>query len=391
MKNLYNFILESLDIQFLLLSFEDAMEYFNKHGIFKDKATMKSGLDESDIKKLYDYAEEYSMPCPIVANYQRKSGRFVFRRWVAKISDDLNIDVYKNAGRYKGLHNTKLKEDGKFFPSSEDFEYIISYSHNKNNLDMYDVDNIEYVFSKKLESNSKMEQLMMYYSDNEESCKRMIEPLKGINSKLYKLPTEDKAVSEWYDLGDYKRYGKKPNNTPKTDVISADGKYKISLKKSGGAQLASGYECESRATLMCCIDHIEIEEDKNLLLKLLQKEWYQPTKDGRNISQKKSDGDEELLKAEKEIKNMSAELNGIILRNPKFKMAVMREAATGEIKFGANSRSCANYVLVWSDIKNDNRLYEMDEYLDHCYNSAKFNLGFKTAGNSQVALRIMVK
>lgn len=400
MKELKQFLTENIvnifeangGLQFLVLSYDDAMQYFNEHKVFDKPAIKKSGMTPDDIKQLYDYAEQYNMPCPIVANYQRKGGHFVFRRWVAKISDMLEIDVYKNAGPYHGLHNTNLKEDGKYFPSSEDFEYIIAYSHNKNALNMPDPDNIEFVASKQMESDSKLEQLMTYYVKNEESCLRMIIPLDSINSELYKLPNINSASKEWYDLGDYKRYSKSPDKTPKTDVISKDGKYKISFKKIGGAQLMSGAECESRATMMACIDTITTDEDKELLLSLLKDNWYKPKKDGRTISQKMADGDEELLNAKANIKNMSVVINEILGRNPEFKRALMHEATTGNIKFGKDSPAAANYVLVWDDVSNKNHLYTIDEYVDHCISSARFSFDFKTANNNSIlSFRIIVK
>ena len=404
MKTLTDYLFESVDnitemiveangdLQFLLLSYDDAIKYFDEYKIFNNKTIIKSGLTKDDIEKLYKYADEYSMPCPIVANYQRKGGKFVFRRWVAKLNDSLDIDVYKNAGPYQGLHNTNLKEDGKYFPSSEDFEYVIAYAHNKNTMNMPDPDNIEFVSKKQMESDSKLEQLMTFYVKNEESCLRMIEPLKGINSELYKLPNINATSKSWHELGDYKRYSKSPDKTPKTDVISANGKYKLSLKKASGAQLMSGAECESRATMMACIDTINNENDKELLHNLLKDNWYKPTKDGRTISQKLADGDQELLNAKASIKTMTATINDIISRNPDFKRALMYEAATGEIKFGKNSPAAANYILVWDDVTNNNHLYTIDEYLDHCYNSARFSFDFKTSNNSSnLSFRINVK
>ena len=35
-----------------------------------------------------------------------------------------------------------FKEDGKYFPSAEDFEYVIAYSHNKNSLDEICIESI---------------------------------------------------------------------------------------------------------------------------------------------------------------------------------------------------------------------------------------------------------
>lgn len=387
-------IVESTEPSFFLLSFEEAKKYFETYGILDDKNTKKCGLTLGDLEYIYEYAENNSMPCPIVANYQRKPGKFVFRRWVEKLNDELDIDLnkYKTAGFYQGLHNTNLKEDGKFFPSSEDFEYVIAYSHNKVNLGVVDPDNIEFVSSKEFQKDSKLEQLMSYFVANEEACIAMSDKLKHIDSELYKLPNETLTTSEWSKLGDYKRYGKKPNKTPKTDIISKDNKYKISLKKTGGAQLMSGSECETRATLLSCIDYITNEEDKELLNNILKDSWYKPDNNGKTIGQMLSSGDEELMGVKASLKKMTSDLNGIIERNSEFKRAVLYESATGEVKFGKDSQAAANYVFVWDDRSNKSKLYDMDEYIDHCLNTAKFGFGFKTANNrSLIVLRIMTK
>ena len=75
-----------------------------------------------------------------------------------------------------------------------------------------------------------------------------------------------------------------------------------------------------------------------------------------------------------------------------FKKAVMYEAATGEKKFGANSPATANYILVWDDLnQNNNHLYNIKDYIESKVNSAKFNIGFKTAKDVGIAMRIAIK
>ena len=399
MKTLKDILLESSKsaYQYLLLSYDDAVNYFEEYNILKNKDIIKTGLTLEDIKDFYEYAEENNMPCPIVANYQKKPGKFVFRRWVGKKFDEelSSFDMRKNAGPYQGLHNTRLKENGKYFPSSEDFEFVIAYSHNKNNINnendiIDDSNNIEFVTKKTIETDAKLEQLMLYYAQNEDDCLNMVKPLSNINSALYKA-TSTNVTSEWIKLGKYKEFGNRSNKTPKTDLISKDGNYKISLKKAKGSQLMSGAECEARATLLSCIDYINNDNDKELLYSLVKDQWYKPLKDGKTIKQKTEEGDVEILKAKSDIKEMSVLLNEIIFRNEKFKEAVIREAATGEIKFGKNSTSTANYVLVWSDEKSHlNRLYTIDEYIAHCMSVAKFSISFKTANSSYVTLRIAV-
>ena len=399
MKQLKTFLMEELDnifesneVSFLLLDFESAMTYFNEHKTFEKKKIIEMGLTADIIKQLYEWYDEYQLPCPIVANYERKPGNFVFRRWVGKYSDELPIELYKKYGPYQGLHNTRLKEDGKYFPSAEDYEYIIAYSHNKNNNDIPDPENIELVTSKQLESNSKLEQIMLYYAQNENSCKMLSYSLKNISSNLYKLPNVKTTTSEWKKLGNYK---KEPNKTPKTDIISDDNKYRISVKKcKDGSQLMSGGECESRATLLSCIDYLKSDADKKLLIDLCNLEWKIPSKTGKTAKERRASGDEEILSIDKNNKHKTEILNSIV-ENPvniEFKKAVMYEAATGEKKFGANSPATANYILVWDDLnQNNNHLYNIKDYIESKVNSAKFNIGFKTAKDVGIAMRIAIK
>lgn len=399
MKQLKTFLLEELDnifesneVSFLLLDFESAMAYFNEHKTFENKKIIQMGLTADIIKQLYKWYDENQLPCPIVANYKRKPGNFVFRRWVGKYSDELPIELYKNFGPYQGLHNTKLKEDGKYFPSAEDYEYIIAYSHNKNNNNIPDPENIELVTSKQLESNSKLEQLMLYYAQNENSCEMLSYSLKNISSNLYKLPNVKTTTSEWKKLGNYK---KEPNKTPKTDIISTDNNYRISVKKfKNGSQLMSGGECESRATLLSCIDYLKSDNDKKLLIDLCKSEWKIPSKTGKTAKERRAKGDEEILSINKDNKHMTEILNSII-ENPiniEFKKAVMYEAATGEKKFGINSPATANYILVWDELSsNNNHLYNIKDYIDKKVNNATFNIGFKTAKDIGIAMRIAVK
>ena len=413
MKTLKEFIIESIgNLQFLLTSAEDAIHYFEEPGgffsnkkIFKDSNKVKQFT--KFVEDLYKEAEDYKKPCPIVGNYHNKPG-FVFRRWVGQFAEDYStifdgLNINKSNGLYKGLHNTTIKEDNKFFPSSADYEYIIAYSHNKNNVgygkkedDATNMENIKFVGgvnNDKDITNTKLEQLMMYYNNNENSCIGMVKVLKNeIKSRLKKYPNESNVSDNWYKIGDYKRYSKKPNRTPKTDIISEDEKYRISVKKSVGAQLMSGGECESRATLMSCIELIDIEQDKKILSEMLQSEWYTPTKDGRSITQKKQDGDEELLNAMSNVKDMQNTLDGIFTRNEKFKEGVIYEALTGEIKFGKDDRASANYVLVWNETNPEkSMLYSVDDYLKKIKNDCKLYFAFKSSNNiSYLSFRINV-
>lgn len=389
------------DLQHLVLNCNDAIAFFNEYKLFD-----KVNISESDIEFIYDYATNHNMPCPLVANYKRQPGKFAFRRWVKQLNEHFdNFDVTKVKSPYGGLHDTRLKEDGVWFPSAEDYEYVIAFSHNKINCKNNEDDkNIEYVASKEKKPDSKLEQLLAFYAENEASCNMMVNILKNNvkNSTLKKLKNEATVSDYWWTAGTFKERNKKPNNTPKTDIISHDGKYRISLKNADGSQLMSGGECECRATLMSFIDLIDYVDkttnisDHDTLKTLLSDAWITPKNDGRSFKEKRAAG-EDLTQYDKNKNALKSGVLPIIQRNEKFKKAIIREAITGELKFGGKEHndcdSIATHVLTWDPInENNNKLYTVDEYVEHCMGHASFAFESKSSnGSGYLAFRIPVK
>ena len=383
------------DLQHLVLNCDDAIAFFNEHKLFD-----KVNISKSDITHIYDYATKHNMPCPLVANYKRKPGKFAFRRWVKQLSEDFkNFDVTQVKSPYGGLHDTRLKEDGVWFPSAEDYEYVIAFSHNKINCENNEDDkNIEYVASKEKKPDSKLEQLLAFYAENEASCNMMVNILTNTvgNSTLKKLKNEAKVSDYWWTVGTFKSRHKNPNNTPKTDIISHDGKYRISLKNAEGSQLMSGGECECRATLMSFIDLITKESDRIMLKEVLSDGWITPKNDGRSFKEKRAAG-EDLTEYDKNKNTLKSVVLPIIQRNEKFKKAIIREAITGELKFGGKEHndcdSIATHVLTWDPInKDNNKLYTVDEYVEYCMKNASFAFESKSSnGSGYLAFRIPVK
>lgn len=369
---------------------KSALVWFNKHGLVKDGKiycgrTKDIYFTLDEIEELYKYAIENNKSCPIIANYRGQAGKFVFRRWVgaddeaANIFD--NIDIRDQKGSpYMGLHNTNMRDEGHWFPSPEDYEYIIAYAYNKvNNLFTNDAENMLYVSGKPVTAGSKTEQLMLHYSNNKNEIDNIVSQIPSDLGRIKKLPTEKtSSLEEWKEAGHYLN---SINKTPKTDLITEKG-YKISLKKAGGSQLMSGFECESRATLSLCarkLGDMKILEEVESLFK---EEWASKLT--------KHDTDKREV-----AKLKNSDLTAIIknlFKNKDFKRAVMHEAASGEMKFGKNSNSCANYVFVWNEVKrSDNKFYKIDEYIDHVFSSATPIIAFKTADKTSTSLRITTK
>lgn len=388
-------IFEGTTLQYFMLNYESdgkeegVEEYFKRHNLLKDGRIKVYGgkgkyITLEEIKAVYEYAAEHDMPCPMVVDYKGKPGDFVFRRWVAQLSDIFEgIDIIQEKGKpFQGLHNTNMKEDGKWFPLAEDMESVISYAYNKvNNLFKTDPENILYVTGKELESNSKAEQLMQYYAGNQKALDNIVGSLPNNLGKMRKLPTSGKATNEWIELGKYKEAGMRPNNTPKTDVFS--DKARISFKKAGGSQLMSGYEQEARATLMYAAQEIGDESIIQQVESLFEQPWL------RNINSSV----ESEARANAQIRNRDlTKTVKDLFANKEFKRLVLLEAASGAAKYGKNSDNTADHVFVWDMLNpGKNKLYTIEQYVDHIFDQAQVLISLKTATKTSTALRITTK
>lgn len=363
MLGLYKFLAEHLILEnteakaYLINNYEEAVKYLDELGLFDDKDP--SGITKQDIKELFNYMTTNMKKAPIVANYGGKKG-FAFRRWVA---DDNVADIFTKINSVKqrgyickGFHNTSMKENGAWEPGSTEMEIVIAYVFNKYyNFKTDDKDNIEY--SSGNSWNNDVNQKILNWCKiqiNYDKIVNIVKTMSVIKTPIRKKETSDPTTKEWEELGNYKANGKKPNKTPKTDLISEDNKYKISLKNSKGAQLMSGKYNESMATLISAIDGISDENDRKKLLSLFDVVWY-------DINTKLVDLTPEDIRvkklSEKELhKNATNILSYLINKYQDFKYKIMFEAATGNIKFGNNSPAAANYVLSW-DAQNQSTLF----------------------------------
>lgn len=376
-------------VQHFAVEFEDFKTWAEECGIVKDgiivvgrkKLNLSISMDE--VASMYEYAKENKKPCPIIVNYKRKKGHFVFRRWVAILNDDFsNINIIEDSGApFDGLHNTNLKEDGKWFPNAEDYESIISFAYNKkHNLFETDTENITYVTKQEPTADSKAEQLMYYYVANAEVIDGIVDKLPNDCGKMCKLSNKDQVTSEWEKLGHYREDGVRPNTVPKTDILSE--KYNISVKEAGGSQLASGYEQESRATLVWAAEQLGDEEVLKKVNSLFETPWL------RNINSTK-DADK---RAEAQDKNRDmTKVIKELWENREFKYLVIKEAMTGAVKFGRSDKA-ANCVFVWDEVNPGNsKLYEIEEYINHVIDNSVVIIALKTATKTSTAFRIITK
>ena len=158
-------------------------------------------------------------------------------------------------------------------------------------------------------------------------------------------------------LGKFWKQSGATNKTPKTDIASNDFKEKISLKKSGGSQLASAEKKEAIAIVNQALSMMG--EDKKFAQGLTQQlgEKMDRLVSGETVTSlrkraKAGESDEAIIdfqKKDKDNKELSAVLRSFINQdnamNTLFSKHIVLEAATGNGKFGgAKTKPAANLL-----------------------------------------------
>lgn len=208
---------------------------------------------------------------------------------------------------------------------------------------------------------------------------------------LGKLNNVPDTTDEWYELG---MYTKKPNTTPKTDIIVSSKKgVKISVKEESGARLMSGAINETIATIRVAIRESNNKELKEFADSIFEKLKGKPTR-GRikgttagilkKLNLRENPNDEPEDESEKIIWNIEQakrELAALIEEIKKFPdvyKALLHEAITGDVKFGENNPASANYILTW-DKKGNCEVYDIDQYIKKFGASYKVYATYKSA------------
>ena len=250
-------------------------------------------------------------------------------------------------------------------------------------------------------------------NDSSKPCHSIALVLKeNINAKsIKKLENRDgdKPTEVWRNAG---AYGEgRIDYTPKTDLISDNGEYRISLKEAAGSQLMSGKfnegGSEALATLNTTIQHLgkEYTIDKILNVSLndddinntfnvneVLKSFYENKNlsgKGSVISDIKSGkaGSEQDKKNLEDITNklnlFAEKLQNLCNNNKVFREEFLKEAATGNIKFGENSKSAANCWFVYNLKKGTAEFYDSwksfyNNYLET--HKIKILVNFKSGG-----------
>ena len=469
---------ESLDDKyskmFLVKTFKEFMEYFTSSqvrktqlmtfceltGLFADIENYNTDAvsNTDDFYLLYKLSEQINYGAPVVGEHRgtnRAKNRFAFRRWVYDKSDEweemrkLNgvtgrdpIDCdrflsYKHSRAYKTgfneFHKTSLKEDGVHGTkemSAQDFETVIATYYNYMHCNESDTEHdkditAEFIMSDQNCSQSKAEELLSYIKDKSKTidlnCDKLSSLLDGKgHGRLLKLIGSRNSTSlAWRKLGDFTS---NPMSTPKTDLITEDGKIRISLKKTGGAQAMSGAQNESVATiktaLLMYVNEVGDTDETRLLQNelniFMDKEWgkYQSSK---TIKQLKQENNEEILsKFPGFIWPFNKWLNANVNSNKILKKHLILEALTGKCKFmpygidpsvdqealvdklsetESLSRQEANHIFVWSlDNKEDSYVKSIRDYVDSSIDKARVYVRWKSSGqNHNVSLVIEIK
>lgn len=387
MRTLKQFILEADNAKYILKTPKDAFEFF---GVEPD----------SDAGKLISYMysiapenpdTETGYSSPFVGNYNSKTG-FACRRWVKDNAalieymekNNISFETAFPKKSFKDYHNTTLEKiDG--FPTSADEEIFIAMSINVKSIgDDKSEEAMKYALfgdeNKKLSDKEQhvFDKFYKYYTDHKSSIDSRAEDFDvepgDLFTKCTNAAVKDDIQDTWKDDGDYTKY---PDYTPKTDIISKNGR-KISVKKSDGAQAMSGGMNETAATLMT-YSYLLDDETKKKINSLFKDDDGNPIDwNGKN--------DERNKKLNATIKDIFRNKEA----NKQFIIAVLTEALTGAGKFGEDSDGVSTEMLTWSTdgklIVDDIETYIYRTYKNLSENSVTIN--HKSSGHTWTVMRM---
>jgi|TARA_R110002096_G_scaffold58135_1_gene146723 hypothetical protein len=245
----------------------------------------------------------------------------------------------KGATGFKSSSFTHVKASGSP-PTGAEWEDVIVYAYNKLNGKSTDAATVE--VAEKFGNYTDVADKIAANFNNQLKAKQLVQTGRGMG-----------AIS----LGPIWKESGAKNKTPKTDIASSNFKEKISLKKSGGSQLASPTRAEAIAIVKAAMS--EMGEDRTMAAKLvstmetnmsslisretagdLRKQSKAGSKTDAVIDfQAKDKGNKELTKMLEGLINQDTAVNAL------FSKHIVLEAATGNHKFGgAGSPAAANLL-----------------------------------------------
>ena len=232
----------------------------------------------------------------------------------------------------------------------------------------------------------------------------------GINPGVYKMLQKEKAALKAGELiakAIAKRFGNKnakaeqygrakssltsfwksygaTDTTPKTDILI--GKARLSLK-IGLAQLMSGGQAESMATFYAALKATpNIKKDKqftkvNKIFESFVKSTLAP---GQLRPIIKKGNNPVVNAAEKAHKDCMKELGMLFEKSPDFQIAFAREAMSGYEKYGKDSNSAAEFMVVASPDGTKVSIHSVDDdaYCTKIATKMRLQARFKTSGQT---------
>lgn len=459
MKSFLEYLVENSQ-QYLISTFGQAKEYIEKYDCLKDTNltlddiqiifdySLSNQKTKSDIKKFLD-----NRPEPFVADYNGIPGRFALRKWIAtkKVIDTSKISTKMGGSNknnlFAGFHNTSLKGStdnnvsSNWQPSAQDYESIICLAYNVRNDALNDKEKIGITEAQQIIKNihnniisedeiSESDRCKVFYAKHKNELDACVDPLlnnihvkqaKGI--RLDKLPNDLKQSELWKAIGKIngdENLNLKPDNTPKTDIISSNNKLRISCKKATGAQLMSGAQNETVATIITALYRTFGKEEKwpeNIKIfkeQITNKRWkkikFSSLLNVRDLKKTPIDHltpeeistREQILSGEKELSDIKIILHKLLTENKKFENNLLYEALTGNAKFGgkiddeSSEKPVANIIFEWDiDELDKSNVYTISEYIKHLQSGkieVKYDFSYKTSGNtSSIGFRIKTK
>lgn len=285
-------------------------------------------------------------------------------------SDGRKVTLSGGLGSYAQYFN-ELSSAG-LKPSGEDWESLIVVAYNN-----------------KFEG-PEWERAEKFWANYGESARKVAESFRRVinDTLLSQLGSSSAALSsDWR--------GK--NNTPKTDIIGNSSR--ISLKKKGGSQLASGSVDETLSTFEAVMKTMGEKAPKELidfideLEQKMGKLYYSGTVTHIKNNLMKKDQDKltvderDLIKQYQEMeinhRELTKKLQSGVFAGDTFKTIFCFEAATGYSKF-SDKKAVADTLIEFDPSGKITKHLPMKQYSDAkpLASKTKFIVGFKTAGSN---------
>jgi hypothetical protein len=267
-------------------------------------------------------------------------------------------------------------------PSGEDWEALIVVGMNANQ-------------GRKWDTGAEWERVKKYWGSYEEPSRKLATEFQkklGVTQLSQTGSSRASLTSDWSKWG-------ATNKTPKTDLFA--GNLKISLKKTGGSQLMSGFKEETIATFYAAMKTYSADSKTNQniqkvmktiedkMIKLTQKDTITSInklkkKDASLLTPEELAKIEEVNQGQLNAKEINAQLDKLF-DDQAFKAHLCFEAATGNTKFGKDSDASSNIMVTFTEDGKIDHTLRLDDPMKAGMVLAKTNkiyVSFKSSAGS---------